>query len=390
MALLETTFLGIKFPNPFIVAASPLTVDSSKVIRAFEAGWGGAVLKTMGLTPTPHLSPRIHVIKSGTQKKGLLDIELFSDHELDYWLREIDQIRNSFPNRPLIASIAGGNNPRDWQDLVRRLESHHLSAYELNVSCPSFDKEKGEKLGQDPTSVYKVVSWVREVTRLPVIVKLTPNVTNIVTIAQAAHEAGADAFTTTNSLSALGGIDIHTFEPQPSVGGKSIYGGYGGPGLKPVSLKCTASVASALTKPVIGCGGISSWKDAVEYLAAGASLIQVCTAAMWHGFDLVKKLSQGLEGYLNSKGFTSPEEIVGKALFQIVSYSDLDHSIKLVAQINPEYCNSCGACVVSCSSGGYQAITLMDKGASIQKSQCGGCGLCVGICSQNAIEMVAT
>lgn len=389
MTSLETTFLGIKFSNPFIVASSPLTANSSKVIQAFESGWGGVVLKTISMSPTPHLHPRILVMKSDKKKSGLLDIELFTESGIDWWLKEIDQIREAFPDRPIIASIAGGGNPSDWQEVVRHIEPHRVNAFELNVSCPSFDKAMGEKLGQDPSAVNKVVGWVKKTTRLPVIVKLTPNVTNIVSIAQAAREAGADAFTTTNSLSGLGGIDIHTFEPQPSVGGKSIFGGYGGPGLKPVSLKCTASVAKALPIPVIGCGGITYWKDAVEYLAAGASLVEVCTATMWYGFDLVKKLTQGLNWYLNSKGYNCPDEIVRKALPQIVTYSDLDHSIKLVAKIDRELCNGCGVCVVSCSSGGYQAIALVEKGARINLTQCGGCGLCVGMCPMDAIEMVA-
>ncbi len=237
MVKLETNILGISFPNPLILAAGPTTAKGSMVIEAFKAGWGGAVLKTIGLVPTPHTSPRIHVIRSGKNKRGMLDIELISDKPIDLWEDEIDMIRDAFPDRPLIASIMGGGNPHDWQEVVRRLEPHGVNGFEMNASCPNYAAERGGKLGQDPESLRSAVQWVREATDLPVVVKLTPNVTDIVPLARVAVEAGADAFTACNSLSGLGGIDLETFAPLPTVNNKGIIGGYGGPGLKPVTLR---------------------------------------------------------------------------------------------------------------------------------------------------------
>jgi len=253
VARLETSFLGITFPNPFLLAAGPPTANGAMIIKAFDAGWGGAVTKTIALEPTEHPSPRVFVVQSGRNKRGMVDIELFSDLTLERWEEEIDSIRASYPQRPIIASMAGGGNPREWQEVIRRLAPHGVNGYEMNVSCPNFSKAKmGGKLGQDPEALESAVRWVREATDLPVIVKLTPNVTDIVALARVAVEAGADAVTATNSLIGLGGIDLDTFAPLPTVDGIGIFGGYGGPGLKPVSLRCAASIAQALPIPIIG------------------------------------------------------------------------------------------------------------------------------------------
>ena len=319
----------------------------------------------------------------------MLDIELISEMSVDRWEEEIDMIRDAFPDRPIIASIMGGGEPYEWQEVVHRLEPHGVDGFEMNASCPNFAEERGSKLGQDPQSLGLAVSWVREATTLPVIVKLTPNVTDVVALARVAMESGADAVTTTNSLSGLAGIDLDTFTPLPTVDGIGIAGGYGGPGLKPVSLRCTADIAKALPIPIIGCGGISKWQDAAEYLAVGASAIQICTAVMWEGRQIIDKLTKGLEGYLVKHGFSRPQDLIGKALTHIGEFPDLDLSIKLVARIDQDQCNGCGICVKACDSGGFQAITMDDenKVAQVDSVKCDGCGLCVGVCPLGVVHL---
>jgi len=386
MSSLEIQLLGITFPNPYILASGPPTATGPMIIEAFKAGWGGAVTKTISLEPTPPPSPRVHVIKTGRNKWGMLDIELFTELTVERWEDDLDLIRADYPKRPIIASIAGGGDPYDWQEVVCRLEPHGVDGFELNVSCPNFSEGKGTKLGQDPEALRMVVSWVREATSLPVIAKLTPNVTDIVEIGQAAIDGGADAFTMGNSLLGIGRIDLNSFEVSPSVDGYSIFGGYGGPGLRPVALRCTASLAKALPLPIFGCGGISNWSDAAEYLSIGASAVQICTEVMWSGHQIIAKLNTGLEKYLIKKDFSSPAEIVGKALPNIVVFPELNLSMDLVAVVN-ERCIGCDICEKACDSGGYQAIKVVDKFAIIDLAKCDGCGLCPEVCPVNAIHM---
>jgi dihydropyrimidine dehydrogenase (NAD+) subunit PreA len=318
----------------------------------------------------------------------MVNIELITDIPLDSWKAELDLIRDAHPTRPIIVSVMGGGKPEEWQEAIHRLEPHGVTAYELNVSCPNISEKKGAQLGQDPESLAQVIGWTKAATDLPILVKLTPNVTDIVALARVAEEAGADAITSTNTLSGLAGINLESFSPLPSVSDLGIYGGYSGPGLKPVSLRATASIARELRIPVIGCGGIESWQDAAEYIAVGATAVQVCTAVMWRGYELVGRLVRGLEQYLQKGGYASPKEIQGRAQRHIVQFPDLDLSYKLVAAIDLEKCNGCGLCVTACASGGYQAIGLLENQAVVDELRCDGCGLCVGICPTSAIEMV--
>jgi dihydropyrimidine dehydrogenase (NAD+) subunit PreA len=389
MSELRTEFLGITFPNPFLLGSGPPTANGPMIKEAFDAGWGGAVLKTLALDPTPLPSPRLQVLRRGRELTGMVNIELITEMTLERWESDLDLVRDAHPTRPIIASIMGGNDPGEWQKIIRRFEPRGVDAFELNVSCPNIAEGKGAQLGQDPHSLAKVIGWVKEATHLPIIVKLTPNVTDIVLLARVARVAGADAITATNTLSGLAGIDRETFSPLPAVAGIGIYGGYSGPGLKPVSLRCAASIARAVDVPLIGCGGIAAWQDAVEYVAVGASLVQMCTAAMWRGYGIINKLNRGLEQYLDEHGYESLADIRGKALPNIVTYFDLDLSLRLLAVVDQDECEGCGNCVKACESGGYQAITMDGDVASVSPELCDGCGLCVGVCPEEAIGMVA-
>jgi dihydropyrimidine dehydrogenase (NAD+) subunit PreA len=387
MADLTTRFLGMTFPNPFLLASSPLTVNSSVIIEGIKAGWGGAILKTIGLEPTPNPSPALYILKDGRYKRGMINLELITEFPIENWLPEIYRIREAFPDRPIIASIMGGGKPESWQKVINIIEPGGISAYEMNVSCPNFSEKRGAQLGQDPEALYQAVSWVRNATSLPVIVKLTPNVTDIVALARVALEAGADAITATNTLSGLAGVDLESLLPLPTVDHFSAFGGYSGPALKPVSLRCAANIAQNLNPPLIGSGGIAKWQDAAEYMALGASLVEVCTAVMWRGYGIIDKFTEGLSQYLDSHQLASPTELVGKALPHLVKYSKLNLNAKKLASVAEEDCNGCGECILACAAGAAGAIELVQKKAFIDIYRCKGCGLCVGICPRNAINL---
>lgn len=388
MTNLETNFTDIQFPNPFVVASSPSTTNAHMIKKAFQAGWGGAVLKTVGLETTPNPCPRMQVVKDRRNKHGMINIELITDLTIAQWVDEIKSIRDSFPERPLIASIMGGGRAEDWQAVVEALEPHGVDAFEANVSCPNFAHGgRGAQLGQDPETLSQAVSWIREATQKPLWVKLTPNVADISELAQVAKTAGADAITATNTLSGMGGIDLETFSPLPSVDGIGTFGGYSGPGLKPVALRCAASIARDVDTPLIGCGGIARWQDAAEFMAVGASLVEVCTAVMWNGYGIIDKLVTGLSNYCDLHGFINYNQLVGKARPQLRPYTDIDLQVKTLAKVDPQICNGCTFCVTACDSGSFEAIFMEGKKAVVDAEKCDGCGLCVGICPIDAITM---
>jgi len=390
MANLKTNLTGITFDNPFIVASSPSTVNAKMIKKALRAGWGSVVLKTIGLEPTPNTCPRMHVVREEGDIHGMINIELITDLTLTQWLDEIKSIRDEFPDKPLIASVMGGGKPEEWQSVVYALENAGVNAFEANVSCPNFSHGgRGSQLGQDPEALQLAVSWVRQATTKPLWVKLTPNVADITQLAQAAREAGADLIVATNTFSGIGGVDLDTFAPLPNVGGIGIFGGYSGPGLKPISMRCVASIARSMQVPIVGCGGISTWRDAAEYIALGASMVEVASAVMWHGYDIIAKLTDGLNNYLDSHGMKSLAELKGRTLPHLCQYPDLDMKIRLCSSINNEDCIGCGLCVITCDSGGFEAIYMKDGLAVIDENKCDGCGLCVGICPTGAISMKA-
>ena len=357
--------------------------------KAFRAGWGGAVLKTAGLETTPNPCPRMQIVKDRRDKRGMVNIELITDLTLAQWADEIKSIRDEFPERPIIASIMGGGKAEDWQAVVEALEPHGVNAFEANVSCPNFAHGgRGAQLGQDPETLHQAVSWIREATNKPLWVKLTPNVADISELAQVAKSAGADAVTATNTLAGMGGVDLDTYSPLPSVDGIGTFGGYSGPGLKPVALRCAASIARDVEIPLVGCGGIAKWQDAAEYLAVGASIVEVCTAVMWNGYGIIDKLTKGLSSYCDDQGFENVSALTGKAKPQMRPYTDIDLKVRTLAQVDEALCTGCKLCVTACDSGGFEAISMEGKKAIIDKLKCDGCNLCVGICPEDAIKMI--
>lgn len=386
--------LGIlRLENPFILASAPPTADGKFIRKAFDLGWAGAVIKTVKpdeLT-IEDVSPRFGILKD--QKGSIIgfqNFELVSKKSVEYWVNEIRAIKRDYPRKVLIASIMADLREESWVNLSQEMEQAGADALELNFSCPHGMPEKGigSAIGQDPGVSAKITGWVKSAVSIPVIVKLSPNVSDIRIIATAVQTAGADAIAAINTVQCLVGIDIETLEPLPNVGGFSTYGGYSGPAVKPIGLRCVSQISQCTDVPIYGIGGISKWQDAVEYIAVGASVVQVCTEVMLNGFAIIKPMLQGLEKYMQRKGIKSLGDICGLAAQKMISHESLSRQCVVKAEIiDAEKCILCQKCVTACHESGYEAISASAQGITIDKNKCDGCSLCSFVCPREIINM---
>src|SRR6266851_442494 len=366
MADLTTVFAGgIRCPNPFWLASGPPANCGEQVLRAFDAGWGGAVWKTLG-DPIVNVSSRYSSVDWNRQRMmGLNNIELITDRPLDVNLREISEVKKRFPKHAVVASLMVESKREAWHRIVRQSEDAGADLLELNFGCPHGMSERGmgAAVGQVPEYATMITSWVKEVAKTPVIVKLTPNVTDIAHMAVAAKAGGADAVSLVNTFNSLVGVDLDSFAPRPSVAGYGSHGGYCGPAVKPIALHMVSSVAKhpKVNIPISGIGGISNWRDAVEFMLLGATSVQVCTAAMHYGFRIVRDMIEGLENYLEEKGLNSPMEIVGKSVPRIEDWGNLDLNYRIVAKIDHEKCIGCNLCYIACEDGAHQCIRVEER-----------------------------
>ena len=391
MADLTTNFLGIKSPNPFWLASAPPTDKAYNVQRAFEAGWGGAVWKTLGEDP-PIVNvsgPRYGAMHGNDRRVlGFNNIELITDRPLGVNLEEVRQIKRDWPDRALIVSIMLPMHEESWAKYVPMIEDTGADGLELNFGCPHGMSERGmgSAVGQVPEYIQLAAEWCKKYARVPVIVKLTPNITSILPAAKAARDGGADAVSLINTLNSIMRVDYDTLTIYPATDGKGSHGGYCGPAVKPIALHMVAEIARSRETaglPISGIGGITDWRDAVDFLALGATTVQVCTAAMVYGFKIIDDLVDGLDNFLDRKGFASVRELVGKAVPSVTDwqYLNLNHVDK--AWIDQDLCIKCGRCHIACEDTAHQAITASVNGVrhfEVIDAECVGCNLCVSVC----------
>jgi dihydropyrimidine dehydrogenase (NAD+) subunit PreA len=398
MADISANFLGIKSPNPFWLASAPPTDKKINVLRAFEAGWGGVVWKTLG-SQVKNVSSRYSAVNyNGSKVMGFNNIELISDRPLEINLREIKECIKLFPDRAMIVSLMADNTLEKWHELIAQVEDTGAHGLELNFGCPHGMTERGmgAVVGQDPEIARLVVEWVMEKATIPVITKLTPNVHSVVPTGKAAVEAGSNALSLINTIQSVTGIDLDTLVPNPYVAGKSVFGGYCGPAVKPIALKMLATISQDPTTskvPVSGIGGVSTWKDAVEFMLLGATTVQVCTAAMKHGFRIVEDMCEGLNNWMDEKGFKTIDDFVGKSVPHLTHWEELDINYHVVANIDQNKCIHCGLCYIACEDGSHQSISLTYGNPyntyAIKEDECVGCNLCKLICPvDDCITMV--
>ena len=392
MTTLATNVLGIDFENPFILASAPPTAKIESLDKAFSLGWGGAVLKT--ITPDDlemiDASPRYASWKMGNRVCGFENIELLSHLTVQQWIDGIAFLRKKHPTKVQIASIMAPVFKEEWQKLVKALNNAAIDAFELNFSCPHGMPEKdiGMAIGTSAEASAMITEWVKEAAEKPVFVKLSPNVSNIAEIAKAVEMAGADGLAAINTVQSLMGVDLDTFEPQPNVNGQSTFGGYSGIAIKPIGLRCVAQLRQSSKLPILGIGGISSWRDAAEYMCVGADVVQVCTEVMINGYGVIETMKKGLFNYLSSKGFNSPADLKNKAIDKLSAHRSLNKQKQVYPQIDRELCGKCGKCATICAESEHSALSLTASGIVLNPKACVGCSLCSHLCPKSAIKMV--
>eukprot|EP00658_Telonema_sp_P-2_P035967 TRINITY_DN26089_c0_g1_i7.p1 TRINITY_DN26089_c0_g1~~TRINITY_DN26089_c0_g1_i7.p1 ORF type:complete len:611 (+),score=210.35 TRINITY_DN26089_c0_g1_i7:187-2019(+) len=450
---ISVDFCGIKFPNPFGIASATGATNSAMISRAFEAGWGFAVTKTYCLDKdfVTNVSPRIirgstSGERFGPHQSSFMNIELISEKSAAYWVSTIRQLKKDHPDRILIASIMCGYDEADWTELVKMTEAAGPDALELNLSCPHGMGEKGMGLacGQSDDMVRNICKWVRAAGKLPFFAKMTPNITDVTTIAQAAKEGGATGVTAINTVSSLQGL-TSSAEPWPRVGAAkaTTYGGMSGTAVRPMALRAVSAIANKIPGfPVMATGGADSAHSCVEFINCGAPLIQICSAVQNQDYTVVQDYIMGLKTHLYMRSrpdlqawnkqlpppahstlktgslprfgpyeqkrwvleaddlatgldvtptfeptvpaaikVPSVQDICGAALASITNYTSLDNTAQVVASVNDDLCINCGKCYMTCNDSAYQAITFDPKTHQpFITDDCTGCTLCVSVC----------
>ena len=400
MADLRSNFAGVKSPNPFWLASAPPTDKEYNVVRAFKAGWGGVVWKTLGEAGPPIVNvngPRYGAIHGADRRLlGLNNIELITDRDLEINLREIKKVKREWPDRAMVVSLMVPCEEEPWKKILKRVEETEADAVELNFGCPHGMSERGmgAAVGQVPEYIEMVARWCKQYSRLPVIVKLTPNITDVRKPARAALKGGADAVSLINTISSIVSIDLDNFAPMPTIDGKGSHGGYCGPAVKPIALNMVAEIArdgETRGMPISGIGGITTWRDAAEFMALSCGNVQVCTAAMTYGFRIVEEMQSGLARWMDEKGYASIEDFRGRAVPNVTDWQYLNLNYITKARIDQDLCIKCGRCYAACEDTSHQAIMKEKDGArhfEVMDDECVACNLCVEVCPvQDCITM---
>ncbi len=399
MADLATTIAGIKSPNPFWLASAPPTDKAYNVVRAFKAGWGGVVWKTLGEDPPiVNTSSRYGALAyKGHRVAGFTNIELITDRPLEVNLREIKEVKRDWPDRAVVVSLMVPCEEESWKRILKQVEDTGADGVELNFGCPHGMSERGmgSAVGQVPDYVEMVTRWCKQHTRMPVLVKLTPNVTNILAPARAAVRGGADGVSLINTLNSIIAVDLDAMAPVPVVGRRGTHGGYCGPAVKPIALHMVAEIArdpECRNIPIAGIGGIETWRDAAEFMALGCGAVQVCTAAMHYGFRIVDDLIDGLGRWMAEKGYQTVQDFRGRAAPNVTDWQYLDLNYQIIAEINQDLCIQCGLCHIACEDTAHQAIAARrvdgQRRYEVIDAECVGCNLCMFVCPvDNCISM---
>jgi dihydroorotate dehydrogenase subfamily 1 len=328
---LKTTVNGMEFENPFLLGSGPPGTNAKVIAKSYDLGWGGMVCKTLSLDASKviNTAPRYAKLKDRENDKvivGFENIELISDRPFDTWLEEFKALKRQYPKKILVASIMEEYRKEAWQEITRRVQDTGVDAFELNLSCPHGlpERKMGMAMGEDPSIVTEVVSWVKEVSTIPVWAKMTPNVGNVAAAPKAAVKAGADGISAINTILSVVGVDLRTLRPMPTVEGHSVPGGYSGQAVRPIALRQVMEIARACPGVSLsGMGGIETGFDAAQFFLLGANTVQVCTGAMLQGYEIISKLKEELLKVMTDHKIETVQELVGKSLPYFTTHADL-------------------------------------------------------------------
>lgn len=383
---LSIDFLGVHCENPFFLSSSPVGSNYDMCAKALEMGWAGIYYKTVGVFIPNECSPRFDMTtKEGTPWLGFKNMEMISDKPLEINLEYIKRLKKDFPHKVMVVSIMGSDDD-EWAYLAKAVTEAGADLIECNFSCPQMTSSSmGSDVGTTPELVTAYCRAVCANTHLPVIAKMTPNITNMEIPARAAIVGGAKGISAINTVKSITNLDLECMTGMPVVNGKSSVSGYSGKAIKPIALRFVRDLKSdqVLAKvPLSGIGGIETWQDALEFILLGCENLQVTTAVMQYGYRIVEDLINGLSHFMEVNNIERLQDLVGKALPNIVPAENLDRSFKILPEFKDDLCVGCGRCYISCYDGGHQAIEFdkLTRKPKLLEDKCVGCHLCLNIC----------
>ena len=386
MPSLSIKFCGITCENPFFLASSAVCTNYEMVARAFDMGWAGVFYKTICVQDIHEVSPRFDAVKNGTSFAGFRNMEQLSENPVDVDFDILHRLKQNYPTKVVVASIMG-QTEEQWIELAKMAEDAGVDAVELNFSCPQMRLAgMGSDVGQNAELVTFYTAYVKRSVKIPVIAKMTPNITQINEPAMGAYFAGVDAISAINTIKSV------TMSPQSAVSEKQTVSGYSGRAVKPIALRYIYEMAAnTIMKNVelSGIGGIETWRDALEFIQLGCRNVQVCTAVMEYGYRIIDDLILGMQNYMAERGLDSMESLVGEQLPNFSLPHDLDRETIVYPKIDRERCIGCGRCYTSCMDGGHQAISFDSNSRQphIVGTKCVGCHLCRLVCPTGAIGL---
>ncbi|PWT28380.1 NAD-dependent dihydropyrimidine dehydrogenase subunit PreA [Butyrivibrio fibrisolvens] len=389
---ISTDICGVKLENPFLLSSSVVASNYEMCERAFEMGWAGAAFKTICMMDIHEASPRFSAVKTATGKfYGFKNIEQLSDHSVEENMEVFKKLKEKFPDKVIIASIMG-RDEEEWEYLARRCTDAGADVIECNFSCPNMEaRGTGSDVGQDPDTVERYTRATRRGTHLPILAKMTPNITDMRVPAIAAIRGGANGIAAINTIKSITGVNIDTLVALPAVHGSSMLGGYSGVAVKPIALRFISEMATCPEikgHHISGMGGIETWRDGLEFILLGAGSLQVTTAVMEYGYRIIDDLISGLKIYMAQRGYTSVSQLIGAATDSIKENDEVERDTIVFPIIDQDKCIGCGRCYISCRDGGHQALVYSEENRSVRLNggKCVGCQLCSLVCPVGAIS----